>query len=372
MAAAPPRPALPANSLPTQPLSIRLDPQNLNAFEVVGLDSNELFELAKSDLKKEQWTALFTVRVSKDAPPMAGAHSITDAAVHFEPRFPLLPGLTYYAEFYPARLPLTSRTKIDPVLAEFKLAKSQSAPTVVEQIYPTADVLPENQLKFYIHFSAPMSRGEAYEHIKLFDATGKPIEAVFLELGEELWDPAGKRFTLLFDPGRIKHGLKPREDLGPTMENGKSYTLVIDKAWPDANGNALKDGFRKAIKAGPPFEKKVDPKTWKLDVPAAGKTDPLTVTLPMPHDHALLLREVWVADAAGKRVSGAVNVTDKETRWHFNPTAPWKPGTYKLVAKTTLEDLAGNKIGRLFEVDVFEKVDREINSETVEVAFEIK
>ena len=47
------------------------------------------------------------------------------------------------------------------------------AATVVEEIYPTADVLPENHLKFYLHFSAPMSRGEAYLRVHLLDEAGK-------------------------------------------------------------------------------------------------------------------------------------------------------------------------------------------------------
>ncbi len=70
------------------------------------------------------------------------------------------------------------------------------------RIYPSAGRLARrNQLKFYIHFSAPMSRGEAYRRIHLLDAEGQVLEAVFLELGEELWDPPMQRFTLLCDPG---------------------------------------------------------------------------------------------------------------------------------------------------------------------------
>ena len=94
------------------------------------------------------------------------------------------------------------------------LAKPKTEPTVVTQVYPTSDKLPENQLKFYLHFSAPMSRGDSYKHIQLLDEKGKAVELPFLELDEELWDPAGKRFTLFFDPGRIKRGLKPREEVG--------------------------------------------------------------------------------------------------------------------------------------------------------------
>ncbi|MCL6608417.1 MAG: hypothetical protein K6T74_10025, partial [Geminicoccaceae bacterium] len=93
--------------------------------------------------------------------------------------------------------------------------------------YPTSDQLPENQLRFYIHFSAPMSRGEAYARIRLLDSAGKPIDAAFLELGEELWDPSGKRFTLLIDPGRIKRGLRPREDLGPVLEAGSALGFLV-------------------------------------------------------------------------------------------------------------------------------------------------
>ena len=49
-------------------------------------------------------------------------------------------------------------------------------PTVVEAVYPTAERLPENQLKFYLHFSAPMSRGEAYRRVQLLDEKGKAVE----------------------------------------------------------------------------------------------------------------------------------------------------------------------------------------------------
>ena len=93
-----------------------------------------------------------------------------------------------------------------------------------------------------------MSRGEAYRHIRLLDGAGKPVDTPFLELDEELWLRDGTRFTLLFDPGRIKRGLKPREELGPVLEAGKSYQLVIDRDWLDAEGNPLKTEFRKTLR----------------------------------------------------------------------------------------------------------------------------
>src|SRR4029077_13312670 len=169
--------------------------------------------------------------------------------------------LRYRAVFDPSRLGATG----EPVVAEFVIPKPAAGPpTVVEHVYPSTNKLPENQLKFYLHFSAPMSRGEAYRHIHLLQANGKEVDLPFLELDEELWDPEGKRFTLFFDPGRIKRGLKPREEVGPALEEGKSYTLVIDRQWQDAQGTPLKEFFRKAFSVSPPDDRQPDVNTWKV------------------------------------------------------------------------------------------------------------
>src|ERR1700674_285034 len=133
-----------------------------------------------------------------------------------------------------------------------------------------------------------MGRGEAYRHIHLLDSSGKEIEAAFLELGEELWDPAMRRFTLLCDPGRVKRGLKPREELGPVLEEGKSYTLVVDRDWPDASGAILQAPGRKSFQVSPPDDTPIDPSVWKIEAPSAGTVDALVVRLGEPLDHSLL------------------------------------------------------------------------------------
>jgi hypothetical protein len=70
----------------------------------------------------------------------------------------------------------------------------------------------------------------------------------FLEIDEELWDDSMTRLTLFIEPGRIKRGVKPLEDIGPALEEGKSYTLVIDAAWQDGHGRSLKESFRKQFR----------------------------------------------------------------------------------------------------------------------------
>ncbi len=52
-----------------------------------------------------------------------------------------------------------------------------------------------------------------------------------------------------------------------------------------------------------------------------------------------------------------MSIEAAETRWRFTPRDPWTAGDYDLVALAFLEDLAGNRIGRAFEVDNFERTD---------------
>lgn len=216
-----------------------------------------------------------------------------------------------------------------------------------------------------------MSRGEAYRHIRLLDAAGKPVDTPFLELDEELWSRDGTRFTLLFDPGRIKRGLKPREELGPVLEAGKSYQLVIDRDWLDADGNPLKREFRKTLRAGPPDETSPDPKNWDVRPPKAETRDLLEVRFPEPMDRALLDRLLTVQDASGKLVAGRISVDREETIWQFTPTASWRTGDYRLVIGTELEDVAGNSVARPFEVNMVNPISHRVTSDTVARPFRI-
>ncbi len=344
--------------------------------DVIGLGAEDLAKLAQARLDRDQWQTVFAVYVAgedqrTDRPAVLGTYRIEENIVRFEPRFPLTQGLGYRAVFHLNKIPGSSGASPEPLIARIVLPKPMKPPTAVERVYPSGDHLPENQLRFYIHFSGPMRQGEAYQHIHLLDSAGKPLDHPFLELDEELWDPQGKRFTLFFHPGRIKKGLKPREELGPILEAGKRYTLVIDQEWSDADGNPLKQSVRKSFQASAALEQSPDPKTWKLSAPTGRSSETLVVRFPGPLDHALLERMVWVTDPQGRNLSGIATVTDHETRWQFTPQQAWQPGTYHLVADTRLEDPAGNSIRRPFEVDVFHPIERHVPVETVQLPFTI-
>ena len=62
---------------------------------------------------------------------------------------------------------------------------------------------------------------------------------------------------------------------------------------------------------------------------------------------------------------------DEERRWTFVPAGPWPRGAHRLVVETTIEDLAGNNIGKPFEVDIFDDAAERLTNLTVKLPFAI-
>lgn len=358
-------------------------------FEVTGIALEKLSGGGLEILEEFDWSLAFAVYVASsnsgrplDLPPMTGRYSFENGSLRFIPQFPIEKGIRYRAIFSPDRLPTSGESKsltLDSasgigkqVSAEFLVPAPPSTPSAfVSAVYPSAEVLPENQLKFYLHFSDPMSRGQGYKHIHLYNESGREVDLPFLEIDEELWDRDGVRLTLFFDPGRIKRGVRPREELGPTLLVGEKYTLVIDAHWEDAKGNPLIREFRKTFRVGQPDYESPDPKAWGLAVPNANTRESFVVSFREPLDHALAHRLIWVTDFKGGSVPGTIEVADEERQWSFVPDEEWTGGRYELVVDTVLEDLAGNSVARPFEVDVFPPVQRRIESKTVSRSFQI-
>ena len=339
----------------SQSVSIQLEG---SAFRVVGWP-------APAAPPSGGWPAIFVVSVdAANVPPLLGAYSVEGRTLIFRPQYPLSPGVRYRAVF-------KDPTGRPPVEQRFDGPAKSTTPTArVERIYPSSDVLPSNQLRLYLYFSAPMSRGEAARRIHLLDKDGRELMDEFLP-GEELWDPNGQRLTLTFDPGRIKRGLTSNQKIGPPIADGQRYTLVIDREWPDARGVPLLEGFRRTFRGGPAIRTPPDHKQWKVAAPRAGTRDPLIVDFDRPMNYPLLLRMLQVANARG-RVSGTIAVDRQESQWRFTPSAAWTSGAYRLVVDTGLEDLAGNRIGQPFDIDVFDRVTEHITTSAVEVPFTVR
>lgn len=373
------------------------------AVEVEGIPRDALEALEAAEPGAVVWPQLLAVYAEQPMvpgapmpamPPVAGTWKVVRGKLRFEPRFPFARGVAYRAEFWPTRLPgplgapaqllgpvVTGAfgTPQGPVISFFELPREQGvSATTVLQIYPSAEMLPENQLKFYVHFSGPMSRGGIQRHVELRDQDGKPLALPFLEREAELWDPGMTRLTLLVDPARSKRDARPREDGGPVFEPGRNYTLAIKPTWKDANDRPLQRGFEKVFRVGPADRTPPDPARWRFQyLPPPGTLAPLIVLFDEPMDRALALRLITVrrVDAAGRdgaSVDGEVVLDEQERRWMIQPAAPWQPGPYRLLVGTKIEDLAGNTIGRAFEGEMSSGAQRQPAVPSVAVPFEVR
>jgi hypothetical protein len=359
------------------PINITLVPAEGAApafVRVSGLSSAELSALRRTDLAAETWDRVLRVTVASappGSPAVAGHVTTTASSVEFRPLFPFDPGREYLVRFDPAALP-TPRAgpAIEKTAALPAVARTPS--TTVVRMLPGADVLPANLLRVYLEFSAPMSRENGRDHIHLIDDRGRAVPDVFLSLDVEFWSPDYQRYTVFFDPGRVKRGILPNEKFGRALEEGKRFTLTVDAAWRDASGQPLQAPFSRSFRVGPPDLAPIRLEEWRLQAPSAGSRSPLVVAFPKPLDAGLLERAIGVAHRAGEPVAGRVVIVPLEKSWTFTPRDAWRAGDYELIVLSILEDPCGNRVGRPFDIDTFEHIDRSPEPERRSVPFKIE
>ncbi len=260
--------------------------------------------------------------------------------VRYTPRFKFTAGAEY-------AVTVGRWTRADIARAKVPADRPPATPTVVTKVEGLPDRVPQNTLRFYLHFSRPMTRGEGLKHVKLANKDGDPVDDAFLDLAEELWSADGSRLTLLFDPARVKRELAPREDLGPILDIGRGYRLTVDAAWPDEDGFPLGKPFTKDFTATKPDEEPIDATKWRVEVEAGRGW--MTVRFEKALDEALADRMVRLVTAAGKPVDGHSFASD--TTWFHSGDGPLPPGEYLVRVDSRLEDHCGNRVGRAFEFD---------------------
>jgi hypothetical protein len=211
----------------------------------------------------------------------------------------------------------------------------------VTSIEPSAPVLPSNTLRFYITFDRP-ARGIVHQSdLKLLDSKNIPVENAFMDFGQELWSPDGKRLTVFFDPGKIKRGVEaPRSELSPLKE-GESYRIAF--------GNV-----QHAFRVGPAIRKKIDPSSWAIaEVRAPART--VDITFDRVMDAALLMDQLQVEDEEGRSLMGTVRVIGGGRGVRLKPSRLLRRGKYRIRVGPLLEDVAGNRIDEALDHSVNEK-----------------
>jgi len=219
----------------------------------------------------------------------------------------------------------------------------------VMHIYPSADSVPENLLKVYLQFSEPMAAGKSLQYVTLIRNNLDTLPDTFLDLQPELWNPDGSCLTLWLDPGRIKQGLIPNEQLGALLKSGDTYTLIISSGWLSKQGKKSVNNMVKTFYVGPRDDQKPDITKWQISHPRKGTKDTLHIDFSKALDFMLIKSAITFEDSSGHEVPGEISINKNERGLFFLPITNWTSGVYFINADPQLEDLAGNNLSRPFD-----------------------
>lgn len=276
--------------------------------------------------------------------PTAGRWEQRDGARRFTPAFAPVPGSEYVVVSRDAstRWGALARAVVPP---------GPSEPTAtVTSIAPAVDEVPANLLRVRISFSAPMSEGSAEGSVSLLDAAGAELPGALLPMPPELWDRDRRQLSVLFEPGRLKRGLRPHEEAGLPLAEGSVVTVRIGAEMRDAAGLPLAAGASRTYRIGPPLRSRVDPAAWSIRWPDPGDRR-LIVRFDRPLDPVLVRRCIRYVDADGVPLRGRVEVDASATTWTHTADRAAPQGA-RLEIDARLEDLAGNSVRRAFDTDL--------------------
>jgi hypothetical protein len=326
---------------------------------VKNLDAEILYTFCRYYNTDFAWRSVFPVCTKESGGKLSidGEYKVLETSVIFTPRFPFLAGVEYVASFHQedlsrnfneVYLPSASRETLH---LAFEVQTKDSTNPRVDAIYPSTGLIPDNLLKFHIEFNTAMKHGEVFSRVKLLDENNVEVEKPFLIVDQELWDDEMKTVTLLFDPGRIKRGLRPNLEMGPALQAGAKFTLLVEAGWQCANGMSTSQETRKEFVCTEADRQMPNTENWILTLPSSPDGQ-LTVKFDEPLDRVLLANALTVTDQEGKPVNGQFTFFENETSIRFKPENEWRDGPFTLHVNPLSEDLAGNNFNRLFDRDL--------------------
>lgn len=283
-----------------------------------------------------------------------------------------------YTEFKPL-IPFTKGQQYGVFLADLKLGDvlipellGNEANLSLLEIYPTQDTVPENLLKLFLKFSKPMREGQSLTYLSLIKDGSDTLSGVFLDLQPELWNEDQTMLTVWLDPGRIKRDLIPNLEMGAPLNNSENYTLVVSEDWKGLNGGKLGQNYTKNFIVTSRDSISPDTNEWLLNLPKPDSKIPLQVDFIESLDYSLLNDVFKLKNEDDQEISGTWEIGKEEKSILFLPSDNWESGKYKIEIENRLEDLAGNNLKRLFEIDLKTTSKTKIESSLSKLEFEIK
>ena len=201
---------------------------------------------------------------------------------------------------------------------------------------------------------------------------GKEVIDPFLPLDAEFWNDDRTRYTVFFDPGRQKRGIPVIDEMGRSLTEGKSYTLVVDKEWRDGNGLPAQGNLQAHVQGRP--ARRAAARSHGVADRAAHRGHARAADRRVSRTARSRVAAARVRRAGRRRHADRRRYQGRAQRSgvvvHAEGVLEGRP--HHIVAFAMLEDLAGNRIGRAFEVDQFDRSDKSAEPEKTLIPFQIR
>ena len=164
----------------------------------------------------------------------------------------------------------------------------------------------------------------------------------------ELWNESQTQLTIIFDPSRVKTGLKINKNMGRALQAGENYKIVVSNL-EDIYGQKLKNSFSKHFYATEEDTQSPNHKLWSLKSPKANTTESLNIDFKESIDMMSIQNRLLVFTSNNDRIDGKIEFSNNEKRWKFFPNQNWIKGEYTLKINSRLSDPSGNNLNGLFD-----------------------
>lgn len=210
-------------------------------------------------------------------------------------------------------------------------------PQVRTVVHPSEAEWPANLLRFHVEFQSLEATAVPQARVNLFDEQGRDVSGALADLHDGLWSPDGKWLTVLFHPGRIKSGLRAREQFGPALQEGKTYQLIVQRLDVASDCSVT-------FTAGDVEQRPLAPLEWTWQRQRRDRSLEFVLNLDRPVDALSAWTHLRLVGADGKPVAPPWAVHTRTVHFPFHPEAAG------LRVASAFEDPCGNRVGRSFEV----------------------
>jgi hypothetical protein len=229
------------------------------------------------------------------------------------------------------------------------------------QVFPSANEIPANLLRFHLRFDDAPDVFDISTAIRLVDAYDVVVDHVFLDLNEGLWSADGLTLTLMLHPGRIKSGLIANHTLGNALHEQDQYELQIRSEhlcnlyYVDTGSpaNAKNEWISiKRFTAIAAVDQAIDVNSLSFKTPKAHSLNSISITFPWNIDVLSAENCVGLSTALDLPVDVQIELGEAEKTIRFIPRHPWAKGPVKVHFSSEFEDVSGNRLSNAFAKDM--------------------